>query len=448
MVTTALLLASVHPVLLLLPLFAIPSLAMAAKSEQISQSAIEESTEGIRQSRHVYELATQAAPAKEVRLFGLANELQRRHRSTWGAVDRARTTARVRGTVLTSLGWLIFAIGYGLAVSFVVLRAVRGDASPGQVILVLSLAAEVNAGVTMLAQMVGYFFITMKAVGRFLWLIEYAEEARRPVVDPIAVPERLEHGITFERVDFIYPGADTPVLQGVDLFLPAGSTVAIVGENGAGKTTLVKLLGRFYPPTAGRVLVDGIDLARIEVDEWRTRTSGGFQDFAKFEFLAQHSVGVGSLDDLDDVDAVLAALDRASATDVPDNLPAGLGTQLGRNFDDGVELSVGQWQKLALGRAMMRDRPLLLLLDEPTASLDPQTEHALFERYAGAAARVAAHNGAITVLVSHRFSTVRMADLILVVDGGRIAEAGSHAELVAAGGLYAELYELQARAYR
>ena len=234
-------------------------------------------------------------------------------------------------------------------------------------------------------------------------------------------------------MSFAYPGTDALVLDHVDLHLPAGSTVAIVGENGAGKTTLAKLLLRFYEPTAGALLVDGVDIRRFEVEAWRNRVSAGFQDFARLQFLAYESVGVGSLPDIDDANAVVIALDRAAAADLPARLPSGLATQLGREFDGGVDLSTGQWQKLAVARAMMRDDPLLVVLDEPTASLDAATEHALFERFAGQARAAAARTGAITLLVSHRFSTVRMADVILVIEGGRITERGSHDELMPPG---------------
>jgi ATP-binding cassette subfamily B protein len=250
-------------------------------------------------------------------------------------------------------------------------------------------------------------------------------------------------------VAFRYPGSDEgDAVVDVDLHLPAGTTVAFVGENGAGKTTLVKLLCRFYDPTAGRVTVDGVDLRRFPVADWRARLSAGFQDFAQLELVAREAIGVGDLTRLDDTASVSAALDRAHAADVVDGLPSGLETQLGRSFDGGHELSTGQWQKLALGRAMMREAPLLLLLDEPTACLDAPSEHALFERYAGAARRAAATTGAITVLVSHRFSTVRMADLIAVMHDGRVVEVGTHSDLMAAEGLYAELFGLQAAAYR
>jgi ATP-binding cassette subfamily B protein len=221
----------------------------------------------------------------------------------------------------------------------------------------------------------------------------------------------------------------------------------VVGENGAGKTTLVKLLAKLYDPASGRVLVGGADLAGMPADEWRSRLAGAFQDFFRFELRARHSVGLGDVPRLDDQVAVRSAVARAGADDVVDRLAAGLDTQLGPTWPEGVEVSFGQWQKLALARGFMRDEPLVLVLDEPTAALDAETEHALFERYAGEV-RGAGAEGRITILVSHRFSTVRMADLIVVLDGARVVEVGSHAELMQQGGQYAELYEIQAAAYR
>jgi ATP-binding cassette subfamily B protein len=220
--------------------------------------------------------------------------------------------------------------------------------------------------------------------------------------------------------------------------------IAIVGENGAGKSTLVKLLAKMYEPTSGRILVDDADLSRISADAWRTKLAGAFQDFFRFELHARHSVGVGDVPRLDDEAAVATAVGRAGADDVIAHLGDGLDTQLGPTWPGGVEVSFGQWQKLALARAFMRDGPLVLVLDEPTAALDAETEHALFERYAAAAR---APDGRITVLISHRFSTVRMADLIVVLDGAKVAEVGSHEELMARGGQYAELYDIQAAAY-
>ncbi|HXT91100.1 MAG TPA: ABC transporter ATP-binding protein, partial [Trebonia sp.] len=242
---------------------------------------------------------------------------------------------------------------------------------------------------------------------------------------------------------------DTPLLVALDdvnLFLPTGSVVAIVGENGAGKSTLVKLLAKLYSPTSGRILVDDTDLARVDSVRWRERLAGAFQDFFRFEFHAGQTIGVGDLPRLDIEPALVTAAERAGAQDLVNALPNGLRTQLGPTWHEGVDVSYGQWQKLALARGFMRDTPLLVALDEPTAALDAETEHQLFERYA-ASAHQARRNGSVTILVSHRFSTVRMADLIVVMDGAHVTESGSHEDLMTLGGRYADLYRLQAAGY-
>jgi ATP-binding cassette subfamily B protein len=267
----------------------------------------------------------------------------------------------------------------------------------------------------------------------------------------IEVPDRLVDGIRLERVSFAYPGADRLALQDVTLHLPAGAVVAVVGENGAGKSTLVKLLAKMYEPTSGEILIDSQPLSRMSAAEWRGRLTGAFQDFYRFEFTAQHSVGLGDLPKLDDEPAVTDAVQRAGANDVVERLPEGLHSQLGPTWPGGQELSFGQWQKLALSRGYMRALPLLMVLDEPTAALDAETEHELFERYAAAARGdelASGDVGGITILVSHRFSTVRMADLIVVLDGSRLAEVGSHEQLMQGDGPYADLYRIQAAAYQ
>jgi len=283
---------------------------------------------------------------------------------------------------------------------------------------------------------------------RLAWLEDYA--ASVAASGDGRVPDRLRNGIRLEHVSFAYPGTSRVVLDDVSMFLPAGAVVAIVGENGAGKSTLVKLLAKMYEPGSGQILVDGLPLGRMPADDWRARLAGAFQDFFRFEFRARHTVGLGDVVRLDDEPAVAMAVQRAGAGDVVARLPAGLDTQLGPTWPEGVEVSYGQWQKLALARAFMRERPLLLVLDEPTAALDAETEHALFERYAAAARGAGPRDdsGRITVLVSHRFSTVRMADLIVVLDGAHVVEVGTHGDLMAKGGQYAELYGIQAAAYR
>lgn len=256
----------------------------------------------------------------------------------------------------------------------------------------------------------------------------------------------LRRGITLHEVSFKYD-KERFSLRDVSLEFPAGSVIALVGENGAGKSTLVKLVTGLYRPSSGRIMIDDTDLAELDVEAWRDLGSAAFQDFAKFELSAQHAVGLGLLSEVDNAESVRGALSDAAAHDVVKSLPDGLETQLGPTWDGGVDLSGGQWQKVALARALMRRKPLLLVFDEPTSALDAPTEHALFERYA-AAARSGHDRGAITLLVTHRFSTVSAADLILVLRDGQVAEFGTHDELMSAGGHYAELYQLQAAGYR
>jgi ATP-binding cassette subfamily B protein len=450
------LLASLHPVLAVLPLFGIPSLVAAGKAQRIRRRLDEAVAEHRRLEFHLQALAWDEAPGKELRVFGLADELVARHARTRAAVDRLEDRETLKSALITTAGWLAFAVGFVAAIGFVVAEAAAGRTTIGGVVLALSLAGQVNGSVADLAGTVSWASRSLAVAERYLWLTEYAQQATRVLLPPAPVPARLQQGITLADVSFAYPVTAKNVLEHVNLHLPAGSTVALVGENGAGKTTLVKLLCGLYQPSAGRVLVDGADLRRLDVETWRSRTSAGFQDFARFMLLVRESVGVGDVQSVEDVAAVAAALERAHAADLVAELPYGLETQLGRYFRPGVgqaaasalALSGGQWQKLALGRAMMRPEPLLLVLDEPTAALDAPSEHALFERYAGAARRSAAANGGITVLVSHRFSTVRLADRILVLEDGRIGEAGSHGDLVALGGRYAALYEMQAGRYR
>ena len=443
---TGVLLATVNPILLLLPLVAVPPLYTGRKAQALIDRSRDETASGTRLAMHLFRLATGAGPAKELRVFRLQDEIKRRHRELWERTTRRLWRAQIKATALRAAGQVVFAVGYVAGVLIVVSDAIAGHRSVGDVVMAITLAAQVNQQVSAAVSLLHDLQRIARAYARFTWLEAYVAE-REPKVADQAVPERLETGVRFENVAFHYPGTDRAVLEGVNLVMPAGSTVAIVGENGAGKSTLVKLLCRFYEPSAGTISVDGANLSHIPLDEWRRRIATGFQDFARFEFVARRTVGVGDLPLMDEQPAVEAALERAHAGDVVGRLEEGLSTQLGKSYTEGTELSGGQWQKLALGRSMMREMPLLLILDEPTSALDAEAEHNLFERYAEGARRVGRATGGITVLVSHRFSTVRMADLIVVVADGKVAEAGSHAQLMRNRGLYAELYELQASAY-
>ncbi len=446
MVITGILLAQMTPWLLFLPIAAIPPLMLGRRAESIAAGARRKAAPDTRQANHMFSLLSDAGPIKEVRTCGLEATVRERQQRSWDRASSIEIKAEYRATLLRAAGQIFFAFAYVGATLLVVRDAVGGKASVGEVLMVVTLAGQVNAQVAQAVRFLQGLQRTSSLFAEMRWIASVVE--RTPTVpEDATAPEALSEGIRFVNVDFAYPGTETPVLAGVNLTIPAGSTVAIVGENGAGKSTLIKLLCRFYEPTTGVIEVDGTDLRRIPIDQWRARIAAGFQDFARYEFAAQHTVGIGSRRDIDDPDAVLAALDRARAEDVLRRLPHGLETLVGKTYDTGTDLSGGQWQKLALGRAMMRPTPLLLLLDEPTSALDAQAEHNLFEQYALGARRVAQTTGAITVLVSHRFSTVRMADSILVVGDGRIVEAGTHNKLMALDGLYADLYGLQARQY-
>jgi ATP-binding cassette, subfamily B, bacterial len=442
LVITVGLLMTIHPALAALVLFAIPSVVISSRRASVERAVQERRGPERRRFRHFFELGTSAGPAKEIRIGRIAPRLRERRRAVWDARYAELARARWASAAWHALGWLVFAAGYAGALAFV---AIGLGGSPGDVLLALTAGAALSRYVGVTVGQAEFLRWTIDASQRLVWLEDYvgaqAEDAGA------TVPAALALGIRFERVSFTYPGTERLVLDDVDFDLPAGSVVALVGENGAGKTTLVKLLCGLYPPSAGRITVDGVDLAHVPAHGWRARLSGAFQDFFRFEYAAQRAIGVGDLPRLDDRPAAEVAVERAGAVDVVERLPRGLDTQLGPTWRDGVELSIGQWQKLALARGLMRERPLVCVFDEPTAALDAETEHALFERFA-AQARAARADGRITVLVSHRFSTVRMADRIVVLDGARVVEVGSHAALVARGGLYAELYETQARAYR
>jgi ATP-binding cassette subfamily B protein len=434
------LLVSISPLLAALALFALPAILTSAWRPAVERAAQERGAPASRLARHLYQTATTAPPGKEVRVAGIGGGLAADRRAAWERWYGPLAAARRTSAVWHALAWAVFGAGY---VGAVVVTATVLDAGPAAVLLVLAAGSRLSAYIGATAGEIGFLRgIWMDGSRRLAWLEDYAAAVAAPADLP--APGALTSGIRLERVSFAYPGSDRLALDDLSLELPAGSVVALVGENGAGKTTLVKLLCKLYEPTSGRILVDGRPLDRIDADAWRSRLAGAFQDFFRFELRARHSVGVGDLPRLDHEPAVVAAVGRAGAADLVEGLAGGLDTQLGPTWPDGVEVSFGQWQKLALARGFMREGPLLLVLDEPTAALDAETEHALFERYAAAAR----DGGGVTLLVSHRFSTVRMADLIVVLDGARLVELGSHADLVARGGQYAELYGIQAAAYR
>jgi len=443
-VATGALLYHLHPAFLALPLLNLITFVTEARAGSIGVAASEETAADTRLAREHFTTATTYTFAKELRVFGLADEIIGRHRQASESVRQRMVRATLRGAVWEAVGGLVAITAHMGALGFVLWRAQDGSATPGDVVLTLRLTSQLNGQIAGIAQATGLLHQTLQVAKRYLWLLDYGKAARRRIRGGVPAPAELRGGIALEQVSFRYPGTDAEVLSGVNLWLPPGAVVAVVGDNGAGKSTLVKLLARFYEPTAGRITVDGADLTTIDIEDWRSRMSAAFQDACRFEFLMGETIGLGDLPHMEDAYRVLMACERAGAGPILETSPEGLSTQLGRRFD-GVELSGGQWQRLALARSGMRE-PLLLLLDEPTANLDAEAEFALFDTIARSTRR-ARRQGAITVLVSHRFSSVRMADLIVVIDGGRVVETGTHEQLMARRGLYAELFGLQSSAY-
>jgi len=442
---TMALLVSIHPALMLLAVFAVPTVWTSTWRPEVERSAQERGAQASRLARHLFTTATTAPPGKEVRVTGIGERLVTERRAAWERWYGPVASARLGSAWWHALAWAIFGLAYVGAVVFV---SAGLGAPVSKVLLVLAAGARLSTYVGATVGEIGFLRgFWMDGSRRLAWLENYAASVAGS--GDLPAPARLHRGIRLDHVSFAYPGTSRMVLDDVSVTLPAGAVVAIVGENGAGKTTLVKLLAKMYEPSSGSIVADDTPLARVSARQWRARLAGAFQDFFRFEFRARHSVGLGDLPRVDDQPAVVAAVERAGAADVVARLTSGLDTQLGPTWPSGVELSFGQWQKLALARGFMRDQPLLLVLDEPTAALDAETEHALFERYAAAARSADAGDcGRITILVSHRFSTVRMADLIIVLDGARLVEVGTHDELMARVGPYSQLYRIQAAAYR
>ena len=399
-----------------------------------------------RLARHLFRVALHPDAGMELRVHGAGEWLRSRRRHAWNERFRVQQQLRLQHAGAATLASVTLVAGQAACILIVVDRARAGTSTPGQVLFVISLLVGLQHTVGLVAETGGWLVGCLETSRRFVWLLDMQNRSHISATPPIReLPSSLRGGIGMRGVSFRYPGTERDVLRDINLDLPAGAVVAIVGLNGSGKTTLTKLLLRLYEPTAGEVLVDGSLLASIPPETWRERTTAVLQDFYRADLPLRQAVGIGDLSRADDEEAVAQALHAAGAHALL-NLPSGLDTPLGTTWTGGVDLSGGQWQQVATARAAMRTRPLLTILDEPTASLDAQTEHALFARFADAA-RGHRQTG-VVLLVTHRFSTVRMADLIVVLEDGSVTEVGSHRDLIARRGTYAHLYGLQADQYR
>ena len=378
--------------------------------------------------------------AKEVKIFGLNAFLIERYRmlsERFYAANRSLAKRRALwGSAFAALG----TVGYYAAYALIAWRTVRGDFSIGDLTFLSGSFRRLRNLLENL--LIGF----SQLAGQALYLDDLYSffEVRPEIVsppDPRRFPSPIRAGFTFENVGFRYPGAERWAVRELSFTLHAGEVLALVGENGAGKTTLVKLLARLYDPDEGRILLDGHDLREYDLAELRAHIGVIFQDFVRYALSAAENIAVGRIEAREDRDRIVRAAEQSLADPVIRRLPHGYDQNMSKRFRDGVDLSGGEWQKIAIARAYMRDADVLIL-DEPTAALDARSEYQVFERFKELSA------GKTAVLISHRFSTVRMADRILVLEGGRIEEVGTHDELLAAGRRYAELFELQAAGYR
>ncbi len=389
---------------------------------------------------YVEELLTGHESIKEVRLFGLGESLLRRYRETFWMLYVEDRAIAIKRTVASVAWGLLSTLSYYGSYAWIIVRAVSAAITLGDMTMYITVFRQAQSSFRALFDGLGRLYENNLFLDNFFDYL--ALESEMPVLEAgLPAPAPIVRGIEYVNVGFCYPGTDRWVLRGIDLHIHPGERIALVGLNGAGKTTLVKLLTRLYDPTEGQILLDGVDLRDYEPESLRQRIGVIFQDFVRYHFSARDNVGFGQIDALDDMDRIVAAAKKGGSHELFQGLPEGYDTQLGRRWEKGHELSGGEWQKVALSRAFMRWAEVLVL-DEPTSSLDAEAEYEIFHQFDELT------KGKIAVLISHRFSTVRMADRIVVISDGRIEELGNHEELLAKGGTYARLFSLQAEGYR
>jgi ATP-binding cassette subfamily B protein len=435
------LLASLHWVLVVLALSAaLLSLALERRVTAKLYEFFYKETPEEREREYLGDLLVQPRTTKEIRAYVLADYLLGRHRERSEELFRLREQMYRSGTRISMLTGFVTGTALALAYLFVAMEGISGGISPGGVVLVIGAFTSVSSTL-------GNISSTFVAVDQHTTFLEdyfsfLSIDRLVPVPKPARdVPRTLEAGIEFDDVAFTYPGGTEPAVKDLNLHIRGGELIALVGENGAGKSTLVKLLLRFYDPTNGAVRIGGADLRELDPEELRSRIGVLFQDYASYELSVRENVKMGRPGRIDDDTRVLAALEDARSDWLLRKMPKGLDAKVGRLFEGGHDLSGGEWQRLALARIMYRDADVWIL-DEPTSSLDPEAEAAIFAELKEML------KGRIGIVISHRFSTVRIADRIAVIADGRVTELGSHEELLRANGRYAQLFELQAAGYR
>ena len=392
-----------------------------------------------RQLGYFHGLLFNLESVKEIKLFNLGGYFIEKYRELFDTLFKRFLSLRISHTKITLLFTLLHGIGLTLLYIYVVLIALQGEITVGAVAMYFSIVNGLQATFWELTVKIGN--LTGSTI-EFHNLLSFFELA--PTVKTAESPQefsQINEAIEFRNVSFHYPGHENTVFRNVSFSINAGETLAIVGDNGAGKTTLIKLLCRFYDPTEGQIFIDDIPLHQYCLESLRQKIAPVFQDFSHFFLTAGENIGIGNVERVNDASAVIQAAEQGQADTVVSQLSEGYETLLGRHFDGGTDLSGGEWQKIAVSRAFMRDAEILIL-DEPTAALDAESEYALFQRFKMLT------QGVTTLLISHRFSTVRMADRILVIDEGKVLEEGTHEQLMNRGGMYAKLYKIQSEKYQ
>jgi ATP-binding cassette, subfamily B, bacterial len=426
--------------LLILILAVLPSFLNATHFAGKAYSLFYRWTPERRELDYLRYVAASDATAKEVKLFGLSDFFIRRYADLSTRYYAATRQLAIKRAATGAFFTLLSSLAYYGAVAFIVVQTVLGALTVGTLTLLIGAFQRSRGLISGLLLQSARIYEEGLYLRDLFGFLEMQPRTASPA-NPRPMPRPIREGFVFENVGFRYPGREDWALRGVSFQLGRGERIALVGENGAGKTTLVKLLTRLYDPTEGRILLDGVDLKDYDLDALRAEVGVIFQDFVRYDLVARENIGVGRIDALDDQSRIAEAAEKSLAHQVVSGLQKGMDHMLGRRFDGGANLSGGEWQKIALARAYMRDAQVLVL-DEPTASLDARSEYQVFQRFSELT------TGRMAVLISHRFSTVRMADRILVLGGGKVLEDGSHEELVHAGGRYAELFSLQAAGYR
>jgi ATP-binding cassette, subfamily B, bacterial len=426
--------------LLLLVGAVIPAFLGETRFAMLAYSMLYRHTPERRELDYLRLLGASNQSAKEVKIFGLGPHLAERARKLFDRFYEENKALAIQRAVTGSLLNLLPTAGYYGAYVLILIRTMAGAMTVGSLTFVAGAFARSRS-------LIETLFSSLNNIAeQALYikdLFDFFETQPSIVSVPNALPapRPIRSGFEFRDVSFAYPGSDRQVLQRVSFHFDAGERIALIGENGAGKTTLVKLLARLYEPTGGAILLDGIDLREYDVDSLRGEIGVIFQDYMRYDMLVRENIGFGRIEELGNQPRMESAARKSLADQLIAQFQLGYDQMLGRRFESGVDLSAGQWQKVALGRAYMRDAQVLIL-DEPTASLDARAEYEVFLRFADLT------RGRMAVLISHRFSTVRMADRILVLADGSLVEQGTHQQLVALGGRYAELFELQAAGYR